>query len=47
MNIGTDGSGGYAEFCRDHGGSVPLQPHIVDGDLVLQSHGKHSFRMTA
>lgn len=39
MNIGTYSAGGNAEFGSDYGGSVTLQPHIVDRDLVLQSHG--------
>ena len=39
MDMGSDRSGRQSQLCGDHGRTVSLQPHIVDSDFVLQSHG--------
>ena len=38
MDAGTDGAGVKAKFGSNHGRTVSLQPHIVNGDLILQFH---------
>ena len=47
VNVGSDRSGGQTQFGGDHGRTVSLQPHIVDGDFILQSHGNTPSAMTA
>ena len=47
VNVGSDRSGGQPQLCGDHGRTVSLQPHIVDGDFILQSHGDTPSVMTA
>ena len=47
MNVGSDSSGRQTQFRGDHGRTVSLQPHIVDGDFILQSHGDTPSVMTA
>lgn len=44
VDVGTDGAGRQSKGSGDLGRGMPLQPHIVDGDFVLQSHDAHSFR---
>ena len=39
MDMGSDRSGRQSQCCGNHGRTVSLQPHIVDGDFILQSHG--------
>ena len=47
MDMGSDRSGGQAQCCGNHGRTVSLQPHIVDGDFILQSHSDTPSVMTA
>ena len=47
VDMGSDRSRGQSKFCSDHGRTVSLQPHIVDGDFILQSHGDTPSVMTA
>jgi len=47
VNVGSDRSGGQTKPCGDHGRTVSLQPHIVDGDFILQSHSDTPSVMTA
>ena len=47
VDMGSDRSCGQSKFCGDHGRTVSLQPHIVDGDFILQSHGDTPSVMTA
>lgn len=44
MDMGPNGTLRQSQRGGDHGRTVSLQPHIVDGDFVLQSHEKRSFR---
>lgn len=43
MDMGPNGTLWQSQRGGDHGRTVSPQPHIVDGDFVLQSHEKHSF----
>ena len=47
VDMGSDRSRRQTQFCGDHGRTVSLQSHIVDGDFVLQSHGDTPSVMTA
>ena len=47
VDMGSDRFRRQTQFCGDHGRTVPLQPHIVDGDFILQSHGDTPSVMTA
>ena len=47
VNVGTNRSCRDSQLCGDHGRTVSLQPHIVDGDFILQSHGDTPSVMTA
>lgn len=47
VNVRSDRTCGQTQLCGDHGRTVPLQPHIVDGDFILQSHGDTPSVMTA
>ena len=47
VDMGSDSARRKAQFCGDHGRTVSLQPHIVDGDFILQSHGDTPSVMTA
>ena len=47
MNVGTNRSCRESQLCGDHGRTVSLQPHIVDGDFILQSHSDTPSVMTA
>ena len=47
VNVGSDRSGGQTKLGGDHGRTVSLQPHIVDGDFILQSHSDTPSVMTA
>ena len=38
MNMGTNRSGRQSQHCGNHGRTVSLQPHIINGDFILQSH---------
>ena len=38
MNVGPNRAGGQTQLGGDHGRTVSLQPHIVNGDFILQSH---------
>ena len=45
--MGPDRSRRESQFRGDHGRTVSLQPHIVDGDFVLLSHSDTPSVMTA
>ena len=47
MNMGSDCTCRQTQLCGNHGRSVSLQPHIVDSDLILQSHCDTPSVMTA
>ena len=47
VDMGSDRTGGQTQLCGNHGRTVPLQPHIVDGDFILQSHSDTPSVMTA
>ena len=47
VNVGTNRSCRNSQLYGDHGRTVSLQPHIVDGDFILQSHSDTPFVMTA
>ena len=47
MDVRTHRSFGQTKSCGDHGRTVSLQPHIVDGDFILQSHSDTPSVMTA
>ena len=47
VNMGTNRSCRDSQLCGDHGRTVSLQPHIVDGDFLLQSHSDTPSVMTA
>ena len=47
MDMGTNCPGRQSQFGGDHGRTVSLQPHIVDGDFILQSHSDTPSVMTA
>ena len=47
VDMGTNRSCRNSQFGGDHGRTVSLQPHIVDGDFILQSHGDTPSVMTA
>ena len=47
VNVRTHRSFGQTKSCGDHGRTVSLQPHIVDGDFILQSHSDTPSVMTA
>jgi len=38
VDVGTNGAGRQAQLGSDHGRTVSIQPHIVNGDLILQFH---------
>jgi len=47
VDMGSDRTRGQSQFCGNHGRTVSLQPHIVDGDFILQSHSDTPSVMTA
>ena len=47
VNVGSDRACRQTQLCGDHGRTVSLQPHIVDGDFILQSHSDTPSVMTA
>ena len=47
VDMGPDRSRREAQLGGDHGRTVSLQPHIVDGDFILQSHSDTPSVMTA
>ena len=47
VDMGTNRSCRDSQLGGDHGRTVSLQPHIVDGDFILQSHGDTPSVMTA
>ncbi len=47
VNVGTNRSCRESQLGGDHGRTVSLQPHIVDGDFILQSHSDTPSVMTA
>ena len=47
VDMGTNRSCRNSQLGGDHGRTVSLQPHIVDGDFILQSHGDTPSVMTA
>ena len=38
VDVGTNGAGRQTQLGGNHGRIVSLQPHIVNGDLILQFH---------
>ena len=47
MDVGSYGTLGQSQFGGNHRRTVSLQPHIVDGDDILQFHSDIPFVMTA
>ena len=47
VDMGTNGAGRQTQLGSDHRRTVSLQPHIVDGDFILQSHSDTPSVMTA
>lgn len=47
VDMGPDRSCRESQLRGNHGRTVPLQPHIVDGDFFLQSHSDTPSVMTA
>lgn len=45
--MGSDRTRRQSQFCGNHGRTVSLKPHIVDGDFILQSHSDTPSVMTA
>ena len=47
VDMGPDRSCRESQFRGNHGRTVSLQPHIVNGDFILQSHSDTPSVMTA
>ena len=47
MDVGTNGAGAKAKLGSNLGRTVSLQPHIVNGDLILQFHSDTPSVITA
>ena len=47
VDMGSDRSRRQTQLCGNHGRTVSLQPHIVNGDFILQSHSDTPSVMTA
>jgi len=47
MDVGSYGALGKSQFRGNHGRTVSLQPHIVNGVFVLQFHSDIPFVITA
>ena len=47
VDVGPYGAGTQAKLSSDLGRTVSLQPHIVNGDLILQFHSDTPSVLTA
>ena len=47
VDVRTNGAGRQTQLSSDLGRTVSLQPHIVNGDLILQFHSDTPSVLTA